>query len=319
VTTAAPGVDASGDIGGDVNLGLVGIVVAVMAWGASGAVIKAIDMGGLALGFWRFLIYVLVLAAWMAVRGTALSARAVRASAAGGVSLGLDVVFFFSAVKLTNVVNATTISAMQPIIVAIVAARFFGERIRGRDIVSALVAIAAVVVIVVESSGTPEWSPRGDLLAVGAVFAWSGYFVFSKRSKGVISSQEYTAGTGVWTTAICLVAGFVFGQDMSPPDAGDWLPLLGLTFGAGILGHSIMNWSLVRVPLWLGSVITLLIPVVGAIVAWIFLDEALTAIQIAAMVVVVGALASIVLSQDHPEPVRAPQAPTRPDNTFPVA
>ncbi len=293
----------------DTNLGLLGTGIAVMAWGASGAVIKYIDMDGLAIGFWRFLIYVLVLAGWMFSRGTTLDIRTIKASAAGGVSLGLDVVFFFSAVKLTNVVNATTISALQPVIIAIVAARFFGERIRGRDVISALVAIAAVIVIVIESSGTPEWSPRGDLLAVGAVFAWSGYFIFSKKSKGVLSPQQYTAGTGAWTTVICLVGGFAFGQDMSPPSGDDVLPLLGLTLGAGILGHSIMNWSLVRVPLWLGSVLTLLIPVVGAVVAWIFLDEALTGVQIAAIVVVVGALASIVLSQESPEPIRAPQAP----------
>jgi drug/metabolite transporter (DMT)-like permease len=295
----------------DTNLGLLGIGVAVMAWGASGAVIKYIDMDGLAIGFWRFLIFAGALIVWMRIRGVSMSTHVLRASAAGGVSLGLDVVFFFSAVKLTNVVDATTISALQPVIVAVVAARFFGERIRGRDVASALVAIAAVVVIVIESSGTPEFNWRGDLLAVGAVFAWAGYFVFSKRSKGVISSQEYTVGTALWTSAICLVAGFVFAQDMSPPDAADWVPLLGLTFGAGILGHSIMNWSLVRVPLWLGSVLTLLIPVVGAVVAWVFLGEALTAIQIAAIAVVVGALASIVLSQDRPEPVRAPQAPAR--------
>ncbi len=167
-----------------------------------------------------------------------------------------------------------------------------------------------MIVIVIESSGTPEWSPLGDVLAVGAVFAWSGYFIFSKRSKGVISPQEYTAGTALWTALICLVAGLVFRQDMSAPDSGDWLPLLALTFGAGILGHSIMNWSLVRVPLWLGSVLTLLIPVVGAVVAWVFLGEALTAVQIVAIIVVISALASIVTSQDQPEPVRAPQAPT---------
>ena len=293
----------------DTNLALIGVMVAVMAWGASGAVIKAIDMDGLAVGFWRFLIYVLVLAGWMRYRGATLDLHTLRASSAGGVSLGLDVVFFFSAVKLTNVVNATTISAMQPVIVAIVAARFFGERIRWRDVAAAAVAIAAVIVIVIESSGTPEWSPKGDLLAVGAVFAWSGYFIFSKRSKGVLTSQQYTAGTGVWAALICLVIGLMFRQDMSPPVGTDWLLLVGLTLGAGILGHSIMNWSLVRIPLWLGSVLTLLIPVVGAVVAWIFLGEALSAVQIVAIVVVIGALASIILSQDEPEPVRSPQAP----------
>ena len=296
----------------DTNLALLGVGVAVMAWGASGAVIKAIDMDGLAVGFWRFLIYVVVLAGWMRYRGVTLDLRVLAASAAGGVSLGLDVVLFFSAVKLTNVVNATTIGAMQPVIVAIVAARFFGERIRPRHVIAALVAIVAVIVVVIESSGTPEWSPRGDVFALGAVFAWSGYFIFSKRSKGVLTSQQYTAGTGFWTASICLVAGLAFGQDMSPPSGDDWWLLLGLTIGAGILGHSIMNWSLVRIPLWLGSVLTLLIPVVGAVVAWIFLGEALSWVQIVAILVVVGALASIVLSQNAPEPVRAPQAPTRP-------
>jgi drug/metabolite transporter (DMT)-like permease len=294
----------------DLNLGLLGTGVAVMAWGASGAVIKAIDMGGLAIGFWRFLIYVLVLAAWMRSQGASLNRRVLVAAMPGGISLGLDVVFFFSAVKLTNVVNATTIGALQPVVVAIFAARVFGERILGRHVIAAAVAIAAVIVIVVESSGTPEWSGWGDLLSVGAVFAWSGYFIFSKRSRGVLTSLEYTIGTGAWTAAICLVTGLAFRQDMSPPGAADWLPLLALTLGAGILGHSIMNWSLVRVPLWLGSTLTLLIPVIGAAVAWIFLDEPLTAVQIAAMAVVVGALASIIMTQQRPEPVRAPQAPT---------
>ena len=81
----------------------LGVVVAVMAWGASGPIIKAIDMDGMAIGFWRFLIYFVVLATWMASRGNAISLRVIRASAAGGVSLGLDVVFFFSAVVVFSI------------------------------------------------------------------------------------------------------------------------------------------------------------------------------------------------------------------------
>jgi drug/metabolite transporter (DMT)-like permease len=296
----------------DLNLGLIGTGIAVMAWGASGPVIKAIHMDGLALGFWRFLIYVTVLGAWMRGRGACLSRRIVIGALPGGVSLGLDVVFFFSAVKITNVVNATTITAMQPVVVAVFAARVMGEHIRPRDVVAAAFAIAAVVTIVVESSGSPEWSGWGDLLSVGALFAWSAYFIFSKRSKGVMSPQQYTLGTGLWAVGICLASSLIFTQRLEVPDGSDVLPLLGLTLGAGVLGHSIMNWSLVRVPLWLGSTLTLLIPVVGAIVAWIFLDESLSSVQVLAMVVVVAALAAIMIGQQAPEPVRSPQAPTTP-------
>ena len=294
----------------DLQAGLLGTAIAVMAWGASGALIKSIDMDGLAIGFWRFVIYATVLAAWMISRGARVTRRVMWAALPGGISLGLDVVFFFSAVKLTTVVNATTITSLQPIVVAVFAAKVLGEQIRPRNVAAAGVAIAAVIVIVTESAGTPEWNGVGDLIAVGALFAWSSYFIFSKRSKGVISSQEYTVGTALWTALICLVCGVVVGQDMSLPDSPDWFPLLALTFGAGILGHSIMNWSLVRVPLWLGSTLTLLIPVVGSLVAWIFLDEPLSAAQLVAMAVVVGALATIVMSQRAPEPVRTPQAAT---------
>lgn len=294
----------------DLELGLAGTATAVIAWGTAGVIIKAIDMGGLAIGFWRFSLYALVLLGWMFARGNRIDHTVLLASLPGGLSLGFDVVFFFTAVKLTSVVNATTIGSLQPLIVAVFAAKLFGEQIRLKDIVAAMVAICAVVVIVIESSGTPQWSGAGDLAAVGALFCWSGYFIFSKRSKGVISSQEYTVGTGVWTAVICLIVGLAFQQDMSFPSSADWLPLIVLTFGAGILGHSVMNWSLVRVPLWLGSTLTLLIPVVGSLTAWIFLDEALTGMQLVAMAVVIAALASIIMTQPRPEPVRAPQAAT---------
>jgi drug/metabolite transporter (DMT)-like permease len=225
-------------------------------------------------------------------------------------SLGFDIVFFFTAVKLTTIVNATTIGSLQPLVVAVFAAKLFGERIRLRDIGAALVAIAAVIVIVVESSGTPEWNGAGDLAAVGALFCWASYFVFSKRSRGVITSTEYTAGTGFWTTIVAGIAGVAVGQDMSFPASSEWFPLLVLVLGTGVLGHSVMNWSLVRIPLWLGSTLTLLIPVVSSVAAWIWLGEPLTWIQITAMTVVIAALATIVMNQRAPEPVRAPQAAT---------
>lgn len=294
----------------DLQLGLLGTGVAVTMWGLSGVIIKSVDMDAMAVGFWRFLLYAIIMSSYLAVRGHRPSLRMLRKSWWGGLSLGLDIVFFFTAVKLTTIVNATTIGSLQPLVVAVFAARMFGERITLRDLAAAVVAIGAVIVIVVESSGTPEWNGAGDLAAIGALFCWAAYFVFSKRSAGVITSTEYTAGTGFWTTIVAGTTGVIVGQDMSFPASSEWLPLLVLVLGTGVLGHSLINWSLVRIPLWLGSTLTLLIPVVSSVAAWIWLDEPLTSIQIVAMAVVLGALASIVMGQRRPEPVRPPQAAT---------
>jgi drug/metabolite transporter (DMT)-like permease len=306
VTTAPPTTPTYG--ARDLRLGLIGTVVAVSMWGLSGVIIKSIDMDTMAVAFWRFLIYGALMCGFLVVRGQRPGIRVMRASFWGGLSLAMDVVFFFTAVRLTNVVNATTIGSLQPLVVAVFASRMFGERIRGKDVAAALVAIAAVVVIVVESAGTPEWSGAGDLLSVCAVFAWSFYFVFAKRSVGVITSTEYTAGTAVWTTIVTGLTGIVFAQDMSAPGPGDWLAMVALVLGAGILGHALMNWSLVRIPLWLGSTLTLMIPVISSIAAWIWLDEPLTATQIVAMGVVLAALTVIVIGQGQPDVATAPPA-----------
>jgi len=218
-------------------------------------------------------------------------------------------VLFFTAVKTTTVVNATTIGALQPIIILAIATRFFGERIRLREVVAALAAIAGVIVVVTQSSGSPEWNGAGDLAALGALFAWTGYLVMSKRSAGVLTSTEYTLGTGFWTALVALPVGFAAGQDMSLPNPTQWMVLLVLVILGGLLGHSLMNWSLTRVPLWLGSTLTLLIPIVSSLTAWAALGESLTSLQLAAMGFVVIALSVIVTSQRNPTPAPPPTAP----------
>lgn len=282
------------------SLGLIGAALAVVAWGSSGVVIRHIDMGGLAVAVYRFWIYALLLVAWMWARGVRVSWHIIRHTAAGGIALGLDVALFFSAVKETTIVNATVIGALQPIVVGFVAWRFFGERIRGRDIGLAAVAIGAVVVVVAAGTGQPEWNIRGDLLSVGALFAWSGYFIFSKQSREVLTPGQFTLGTALWTAAINTPLAIGFGQDLSWPSARDWVWLLILAFGAGIVGHVLMNWSLVRIPLWLGSTFTLLIPVTSATMAWMFLDQPLRAVQVLSMVVVLAALGIMVRGQTAP-------------------
>ena len=178
-----------------------------------------------------------------------------------------------------------------------IAARFFGEKIRGRDAIWSLVALAGVVVIVTTSTSDDVSNIKGDLLAVGAMFSWSAYFVASKQSKGKVTPTEFTAGTALWTAIIVTPLGFAFGQDMSWPSWKNWALLAAMAIGSGIIGHVLMNWSLVRIPLWVGSTFTLLIPVFSAIIAWIFLDEAIALRQALGMGIVIGSLAVIVRGQ----------------------
>ncbi len=94
----------------------------------------------------------------MRVRGTPFRLRIIRDSMWGGIALGADIALFFSAVKLTSIVNATIIGSMQPIVVGVIAARFFGEKIGLRNVAWSLVALAGTVVVV--AAGADNGSDR---------------------------------------------------------------------------------------------------------------------------------------------------------------
>jgi drug/metabolite transporter (DMT)-like permease len=298
------GVSAAGAPAGaearEVSHGLIGAAIAVCAWSTGTVLAKGIDMGGLAIGAYRFWFFAAAIVLWMRWRGEPFRWRILRHSMWGGLALGADIALFFSAVKLTSIVNATIIGAMQPIVVGVVAARFMGERIRPRDAGWSLVALAGVVVVVASAAGDEVTDWRGDLLAAAAMLSWSAYFITSKRSKSTMTSTEFTAGTALWTALICTPLGFAFGQDMSWPSWSNWGLLIAMAVGSGIVGHALMNWSLVRIPLWLGSTFTLLIPVFSALLAWAFLDEAVAPVQWAAMATVIAALAAVVRGQQTP-------------------
>ncbi len=294
---AGPAAAADGD--DDVLRGLIGAGIAVCAWSGGTILAKGIEMGGIAIGAYRFWMFGIGLAIWMRLRGTPFRLIVMRRSMWGGLALGADIALFFSAVKETSIVNATIIGSLQPILVGIIAAKFFGEKIRRQDALWSLVALTGAIVVVAAAADDGVTSWRGNVLALLAMFSWGGYFIASKQSKQSMTSTEFTAGTSLWTAIICTPLGFAFGQDMSLPSAENWSLLILMTVGSGLIGHSLMNWSLVRIPLWVGSTFTLLIPVFAAGLAWIFLDEELLLIQGIAMSVVIAALAMVVRHQSR--------------------
>ena len=284
----------------ELSRGLVAAAIAVTAWGSSSVIAKILPQGGLVIAAYRFSIYFVVVGVWRATRGHHLSWHAFKKSIPGGLLLAADVAFFFTAIKLTTVVNATIIGALQPLILTIYGVRFLGERIRRSDIALGAVALAGVIVIVLAGSNSGDASIWGDLAALGALGSWSAYFVFAKRADGVVSPSDYTLAAALIVAVANAPVALAFGQSLAWPAWSDWFWLFGMAMGAGILGHNMMNWSIVRIPLWLGSTMTLLVPVVSSAIAWMFLDEPLNATQIIAMFVTLVAIGVLIRAQSAP-------------------
>jgi len=291
--------------------GLLGAFTAALAWGASSVIAKILDMDSLAIVVYRFGLASLTFLIWMASRGIRLDLKKMRLAAPAGIALAIDVALFFSAVKETTVANATVIGALQPVLMLAVARRFLGERISAPQIFWSLVAVGGVVFLIFGSSGLPGWSVQGDLLAVGALIAWTTYMFLVKTSQSdELSTTEFTSAVAIYTAVLCTPLAFVFGQDLSWPSTNSWLLIALMTFGSGLLAHPLMNWSLARIPVSIGSAMTLLVPISASVLAWAFVDERITAVQMIGIAITLVSLAALTREQANRTRVDATAAPT---------
>ena len=168
----------------------------MVAWGVSGVVAKSVDMGGMALAAYRTSVGAVVLIAALLATRRRLTWANIQVGAPGGVFLGLDLVLFFSAVKLTTVANATVIGALQPALVILISAPLLNEKVANGAAKWALVGLAGSALVVFGAAGLPDWSPAGDALAALTLFAWTGYFIASRMARGQHGRPRVLDGHG---------------------------------------------------------------------------------------------------------------------------
>jgi drug/metabolite transporter (DMT)-like permease len=292
--------------------GVVAASAAVVVWGSSAVLIKQVEgINGLVISFHRLWIGALLTGVAFLLSGGRYSWRLLRLALPGGLAFGLDIVLFFSAIQETSIANATVIGALQPVLVLAVARRMFGESPRLNDAFWGAVAIAGAAIVVFGGTAAGASSREGDLLAVGALLAWTWYFLASKRAREELSSFEYLAALSLVAAVVVTPVALLSGSRLAVPDASGWATIVAIAVINGALGHFLMNWAHGHVPIVVTSLLTLAIPVIGAGVAAAWLDEPLAAAQAAGMAVVIASLAVVVLrtSRDVPELADVPGTP----------
>lgn len=282
--------DTTPDLAG---FGLAAAVVAVIAWGFGGVLVKLTAMEGLALSFARLWLGFLVMLPVMVVARRRLTWVALRRSALGGLFLGSDVVLFFSSLKLTSVADVTLIGALQPALVLLVAGPWFGERVGIREVGWTLAAVAGTAVVIAGAAGTPAWSLLGDLLAVGALFAFTGYFLVTKRARQSVGTLEYMTGVMLVAALVATPLALASGQDLRPGRAVDWLWLAVFVLVPGAGGHALMGWAQRYVDVSVTSLVVVGMPVVAAVAALVVLGEPLTVPQVLGGLLVLVSISAI--------------------------
>lgn len=288
-------------------LGVTAAGASVVVWGATSVLIKQVHgVSGVGISFHRLWIGALLTAVAFLASGGRYTRRLLRLSLPGGAAFALDICLFFTAVKETSVANATVIGALQPVLILAVARRLFGERPGMTEAFWSVVAIAGTAIVVLGGTAGGAASRRGDALAVAALFAWTWYFVASKRARDELSSFEYLAGLSLVATVLTTPLVLLSGEAIAVPNAGAWVTIVLIAVVNGALGHFLMNWAHGHVPIVVTSLMTLGIPVFATASAALFIDERVTGAQVAGMAVVLASLAIVVARTSRGAPLAVP-------------
>jgi len=274
------------------RLGVVAVLGPITAFSVMNVVIKISRLGALAFAFYRLWMGALIMIAGLSLIGRRLSWAIVRRAALPGALFGLNLCFFFTAVKLTSIADVLIVAALQPALTMLVAGPLFGERVTRHEVGWTLVSLGGVVLVIVGSSGTPVWSLRGDLWAVAALFAWTTYWLLSKRIREEVPALEYMTAVTITAAIVVTPVALLSGQSL----AARWQDLLWLVLFVAVAqgGHSLLAWSHAQVDVSISSLLILAEPMISAVAALIFLGEPLPALSIIGGLVAVLAVAVVI-------------------------
>jgi drug/metabolite transporter (DMT)-like permease len=155
--------------------------------------------------------------------------------------------------------------------------------------------VAAVLSAPPTSDGSN--SLEGYLWAVVSLLIWVVYLLANKRVRANVETVRLMWVLSFVGALTVSVVALVVRPNLGEMQGNDWLWVSLLSLFPGILGHGLLSWAQPRVDSSVSSVLIQAEPVGATFWAWLFLDEAVSAAQVAAMSVVVVALAILAYSE----------------------
>ena len=231
-----------------------------------------------------------------------------RAAIAAGAFLAPDLILWHHSIEDVGAGLATVLANIQVLLVPVVAWLVLAERPRRRVVASLPVALLGVILIsgVAEHGAYGRHPTAGALYGAGAGITYVGFLLLLRRG-GVDLRRpagpllDATATAAVVSAAIGVVwgdANFV----PSWPGAG-WLALLALT--SQVFGWLLITISLPRLPAAITSLLLMIQPIGSLALGAVIFGESPSGLQLAGVVMVMGAVVFATRKPGRTEAVRA--------------
>ncbi|MBP7126783.1 DMT family transporter [Myxococcota bacterium] len=258
---------------------MVLLALGLVAASQSGNLVRIADAHPVVIAGWRLLLAALAMIpiAGPRIGGLReLPSRLLLEAVLAGIALGAHLVAWIAAVQKTTVANAATFFCINPLLTALAARIFLGERVNARLGGSIVLGLAGVLTMGIHDLRLSPDHLEGDLLSILCSALFTIYLLAGRRVRAVVDNRVYVlvlySVAGLATLSVAVLQG----QDWLDPSPRNWLAYGLLALVPTLLGHTFLNHSL----RWLSaarlSVLTLTEPAFAGVVAWLAWGEAVS-------------------------------------------
>lgn len=198
--------------------------------------------------------------------------------------------FFFYALRSTSANSAALIMATNPLLTALLAVAFLGERLTSRQLVALPVALLGVAVVISQGNMHKLEAlnfARGDLLMLAANLCWAMYNVLVRRYMPQGSAIANTSW--VMAAGAILLASVALASDTHPSalDAKAGIAMAVMVIGGTVSAYLFWGIGIARLGAARTAIFVNLVPVFAMLVGG-FLGTLPTAAQVAGGLLVLG-------------------------------
>jgi len=290
-----------------VLLGLVLIAIAAASWGTTGATMTLLSreaaVSPLLVGWSRLAVAapVLVLAAAGVGRFGARHARRspwpsltdLPLCCALGLAMAAYQVCYFRAVTLVGVAAAALLAICSaPLLIAVLAALFLGERLTPIVRLSLGMAVAGTALLVVGPRGLDQVTGHFGLGALLALGAGVSYAVYAVAAKGLLARVTPIAVSAITFALAAVFLAPALAGEVAPTRAliAGWPLLLYLGLGPTAVAYTLFTAGLTRVPATAAGIVSLLEPLTATTLGLLVFGERLGPVGFTGALLLLAAL-----------------------------
>ena len=279
---------------------IVAVVVAVVAWAVGPIFVSSLSISLPTIVLYRQIIWLPMLFSLAHLVGDGFTRHHLSVSWKPGIFFALSVIFGFGSFQRTTIANATLIGSLTPAVLLFLAPRILGEKITAQRVTYSLLSFAGVIGVVVgsESAGASgQHGLLGDAMALGDMLVWTVYVIAAKRARDEgVNSWSFLTGVCLTNVVIAVPWALLTSDDLGAVTAKDWMFLVLMMLIPGTIGHYLMTWAQRYLDTTVSSLFNLGVPVVSTTLAFVFLGQGVSVMQMLGGLVVLLGLAGVILS-----------------------